>query len=80
VNDAITEPVLLALIALATLIVTNLFAIWRTSVMSSSVDRVEAKLGEVHTAVAAQPDRTDLTAAVAPLIAQLNGNGGGEKT
>jgi hypothetical protein len=77
-----TENVMLALIALATLIATNLFALFRTwlaakdatraaSQAHQAVDRVAAKLEEVHASINAQPDRADLNAAVVTLRAQL---------
>jgi hypothetical protein len=78
-----------AVVGLATLVTTNLFAMWNASSASKSaelaasaaatatgqthlaLDRVVTKLDAVHATMATQPDRGDLTAAIAALQFQL---------
>ncbi len=68
-----TEDVILALIAFATLIATNLFAIWRSSLTHQAVEAIATKVDEVHAMTSAQPCKADLTSAVAVLTAAVAG-------
>jgi hypothetical protein len=89
-----TETAILAIVTLLTLIVTNLFAVWKAAAAERAVERaaaagavaadlthravaaVQTKLDDVHREVTAQPNRMDLTAAIAAVQFQLADQGG----